>query len=63
MEEQNSEPNDTIKKGQSATMSLLTYELCLTIEPNCMVIIDVKAKSDHYTSKKKQDTIILQIIS
>ncbi len=35
-----------IKKDPSTTLSLLTYELFLTIGPNCI-------KSDHYTSKKK----------
>ncbi len=41
------------KKGQSVTLALLTYELFLTIGSNCAIIIDVKAKWDHYTYKKK----------
>ncbi len=40
------------KKGQSATLGLFTYELFLTIGPRCPIITDVKAKWDHYTSKK-----------
>ncbi len=53
------------KKDQSATLALLTYELFLKIGPNCMmIIIDVKAKWDHYIylKKKRQVTIILLII-
>ncbi len=40
-------PMTMLKKGQSATLALLTYELFLTIGPNCMVSIDIKAKWDH----------------
>ncbi len=37
------------KKGLSTTLALLTNELFLTIRPNSMIIIDVKAKWDHCT--------------
>ncbi len=46
-------PMTMSKKGQSATLALLTYELFLTIRLNCTTIIVVKAKWDHYTLKKK----------
>ncbi len=56
-------PMTISKKGQNATLALLTYELFLTIGPNCMIIIEVKVKWDHHILKEKEVTIILQIIS
>ncbi len=32
------------KRGQNATLALLTFELCLTMGPNCLIIIYVKVK-------------------
>ncbi len=50
-------PMTISKKGQTATLALLTYELFLTIGTNCTIIIDIKVKWDYHTCKKKQVTI------
>ncbi len=42
------------KKGQTATLALLTYEVVGTVEPNRMIIIELKVEGEHHAEKKKR---------